>query len=47
MNMKHENMKFPFEAEKDSKIAYLDVNIYFENGKFVNNVFRKETLTGA
>ena len=40
-------MKFPFEAEKDSKIAYLDVNIYFENGKFVNNVFRKETLTGA
>ena len=45
--MKHENMKLPFETEKDSKIAYLDVNIYFENGKFVNNFFRKETLTGA
>ena len=47
MNIKHENIKFPFETEKDSKMAFLDVNIYFENGKFVKNVFRKETLTGA
>lgn len=47
MNIKHENIKFTFETEKDIKMAFLDVNIYFENGKFVINVFRKETLTGA
>ena len=28
-------------------MAFLDVNVFLENGKFVTNVYRKETLTGV
>ena len=46
MNSKHKNINFSFEKEKDEQIPFLDVNVFCENGKFVTNVYRKETFTG-
>ena len=47
MNSKHKNINFSFETEKDEQMPFLDVNIFCENGKFVTNVYRKETFTGV
>ena len=47
MNSKHENINFSFETEKDEQMPFLDVNVFRENGKFVTNVYRKETFTGV
>ena len=33
--------------QKDGKLPFLDVNIFHENGKFVTNVYRKETSAGG
>ena len=46
MNSKHKNINFSFQTEKDEEMLFLDVNVYHENGKFVPNVYRKETFTG-
>ena len=35
------------ETEKDGQMLFLDVSVFFENGKFVTIAFRKETLTGV
>ena len=43
MNCKHKNINFSFETKKDAQMPFLDVNIFRENGKFVTNVYRKET----
>ena len=32
---------------KDEQMSFLDVNLFHENGKFVTNVYRKETFTGV
>ena len=47
MNIKHKNILFSYEAEKDGVMSFLDVNIFREKGKFVTNVYRKETFTGV
>ena len=47
MNSKHKNISFSFETEKDEQMTFLDVNVFGENGKFVSNVYRKETFTGV
>ena len=47
MNSKHKNISFSFETEKDGKMSFLDVNVFRENGKFVTNVYRKDTFTGV
>ena len=47
MNSKHNNINFSFETEKDEQMPFLDVNVFRENGKFVTNVYRKETFTGV
>ena len=44
MNGKHKNINFCFEAEKDGLMPFLDINVFRENGKFVTNVYRKETF---
>ena len=45
MNNKHKNINFSFETEKDKQMSFLDINVFHENGTFVTNVYRKETLT--
>ena len=45
MNSKHKNINFSFETEKDEKMPFLYVNVFRENGKFVTNVYRRETYT--
>ena len=47
MNSKHKNINFSFETKKDEQMPFLDVNVFRENGKFVTNVYRKETFTGV
>ena len=47
MNSKHKNINFSFETEKDEQMPFLDVNVFGENGKFVTNVYKKETFTGV
>ena len=47
MNSKHKNISFTYETEKDGAMPFLDVNIFREKGKFVTNVYRKETFTGV
>ena len=47
MNSKHKNINFSFETEKDEQMPFLDVKVFRENGKFVTNVYRKETFTGV
>ena len=47
MGSKHKNINFSFETEKDEQMPFFDVNMFCENGKFVTNVYRKETFTEA
>ena len=47
MNSKHKNINISFETEKDGQMPFLDVDMFRENGKFVTNVHRKETLAGV
>ena len=47
MNSKHKNINFSFEIEKDEQMPFLNVNVFREDGKFVTNVYRKETFTGV
>ena len=47
MNSKHKNMNFSFDTKKDKQMRFLNVNAFCENGKFVTNVYRKETYTGV
>ena len=46
LNSRHPNMKFTFEKEKDSKIAFLDICINKTNHSFCTSVFRKRTSIG-
>ena len=47
MNSKHKNINFLFETKKDEQMPFLDVNVFHDNGKFLTNVYRKETFTGV
>ena len=46
MNSKPKNI-FSFETKKDEQMSFLDVNVFCVNGKFVTNVYRKETFIGV
>ena len=46
MNSKNKNI-LSFETEKDDQMPFLEVNVFRENGKFVTNVYRKETFSGV
>ena len=46
MNSKHKN-DFFFETKKDGQMDFLDVYVICENGKFVTNIYKKETFTGV
>ena len=47
MNSKHKNINFSFEMKKDGQLLFLEFNVFRGNGKFVTNVYRKETFTGV
>ena len=47
MNSKDKNINVSFETEKDGQMPFLDVEVFCEKGKFVTNVYRKETFTGV
>ena len=47
LNSRHPNIKFTFEKEKDSKIAFLDICINETNHSFCTSVFRKSTSIGV
>ena len=46
MNSKHINI-FSFKTEKNDQMSFLDVKVFRENGKFMTNVYRKETFSGV
>ena len=41
------NMSFSFEEEKNGKMSFLEVEVSWENGKFVTTVYRKPTFSGV
>ena len=45
MNSKHKKIYFSCYTEKDEEMPFLDVNVFRENGKFLNNFYGKETFT--
>ena len=45
--IKHPNINFIIEKEKDVCLPFLDVNIFCENEKFATNVYRKKTFSGV
>ena len=47
INSKHKNINFSFKTKKDEQMLFLDVNVFRQNGKFVTNIYRKETFTGV
>ena len=46
LNSRHRNVKFTFEKEKDSKIAFLDIYINKINHSFCTSVFWKSMSIG-
>ena len=44
---KHPNIRFTFEAEKNNRLPFLDVDVYRENDKFSTTVHRKDTFSGV
>ena len=44
---KHLNIKFSLEKEKDVHLSFLDINIFLKKGKFVTNIYQKETFSGV
>ena len=47
MNSRHPNINFTHEVEKDGVLAFLDINIFREGGKFVTSIHRKATFSGV
>ena len=47
MNSKRKNITFSFKKEKVEQMTFLDVAVFRENGKFVTNVYKKETFAGV
>ena len=45
-NSYHHNITFTTEKEYDSKLAFLDILVTKDNGKFNTSVFRNKTFTG-
>ena len=47
LSSKHPNINFSLEKENDRHLSFLDINIFREKGKFVTNVYRKNTFSGV
>ena len=47
MSSKHPNIKFSLEKGEDSRLPFLDINIFLENDKFATNIYRKKTFSGV
>ena len=47
LSSKHLNINFSLEKENDSRLSFLDLNIFCEKGKFVVNVYWKKTFSGV
>ena len=43
----HPNINFTYELEKDNTIAFLDVNVFRDAGRFSSTVHRKDTFSGV
>ena len=46
-NTCHPNMLFSFEQEVNGKLSFLDVEVSWQQGKFVTTVYRKPTFSGV
>ena len=44
---KHPNINFSLEKENDDRLSFLDINIFYEKGKFFTNVYRKKAFSGV
>ena len=40
-------MNYLFEEENDGRLSFLDINIFWEKGKFITNVYQKKTFSGV
>ena len=45
-NNLYPSIKFTLESEENNKLAFLDVLIEINDGKFVTSIYRKSTFTG-
>ena len=45
MNSRHRNINFTYEEEQNNTLAFLDIKITREGGKFVTSVYRKKTFS--
>ena len=46
MNSRHRNITFTVEPEEKSSLAFLDIKIFRDIGKFQTSVYRKPTYSG-
>ena len=46
LNSIHGNIKFSYEPEIDGILHFLDVNVRYNNGKFLTNMYSKPKNTG-
>ena len=46
LNSVHRNIKFSYEPETDGTLHFLDVNVHYNNGKFLTTTYSKPTNTG-
>ena len=47
MNSKHRNIKFTVELEENNSLAFLDIKIFRDSGKFQTSVYRKPRFSGV
>ena len=46
MNSKHQNIKFIVECKESNSLAFLDIKIVHDSGKFQISIYRKSTFSG-
>ena len=47
MNSKHRNIKITVKRKENDSLAFLDIKIFRDNGKFQTSVYRKPTFSGV
>ena len=47
LSSKHPNTNFLLEKENDSRLSFLDINIFREKRKFITNVYQQKTFSGV
>ena len=47
MNSKHRNIKFTVEHEENNSLAFLNIKIFCDSGKFQTSVYRKPMFSGV